>query len=84
MIILIVDDRRVAVLKLEGHSPVAADPDSVPPFILVLEGCGRHPGRSISAFSLAESKDQLVAQLVDFLYVAKAGSVCIIGGLCVP
>ena len=65
MIILIIHDIRIAVLKLEGHSPVAADPDSVPPFILSLQGV-QAPPRQIHIRNICSGVQggQLVTQLV--------------------
>lgn len=65
MIILTIHDIRIAILKLEGHSPVAADPDSVPPFTLSLQGV-KAPARQIHIRNVLSGVQggQLVAQLV--------------------
>ena len=65
MIILIVDDIRIAVLKLEGHSPVAADPNSVPPVILSLQGVQAPPWQiNIRNVGSRIQGGQLIAQFI--------------------
>lgn len=55
----------IAVFKFEGHSPVSADPDCVPPFILSLQGMEVPSGQiHIRNVHGGVQRGQLVTQLV--------------------